>query len=551
MAQAGALFNIIDGIKLYNKEDFETSKIFFEEYVLNNPNDKEGYYYLAKTLLELDQTTAAKASFKKAYELTLKEENLEKINIDFQTNVNLEDYFDMATMFFDDGNLKEADYYCDMMLKISPNSPSAYFIKAKIAHKKGEKEKAKEYLNKAIIFNNDLLETNLAKLLDISEIPDLTKETYNIFALEAYYKGDTDSAIKYFEKYLELEINNYEIYNKLANLYIQKNDLDNALLYITEGRKINPNSIKNYLLEIEICYLKGEEDKIEQLLQKAYKINPNNEEILFETGNYYLNKEDYSSAKKYFETLITMNDAFFEAYSGYIYSLIETKEIEKALGQIKKLKALNPKSSEIPYFLARICEYQGCFSDALDYINEAISKSKNPKYYFEAANISYILKSYEKSLNYLNKLKKLPYSSFSKDEISELETKNYIKLRKYENAQNILNNELDLDKKSIMYKYNLYVLYKFQGDERKAQDYLVQATKTKPVTPSQYIDFSEIVLETKGLEAALKLLDKAIKTYPEQGKLYLGKIKCCILANNLKMLEYTLKESNTTNHPKE
>ena len=55
-------------------------------------------------------------------------------------------------------DLKDADFYADMMLKINPKSPSAYFIKAKIAQINGDNDKAVEFINKAIIIITDMLE---------------------------------------------------------------------------------------------------------------------------------------------------------------------------------------------------------------------------------------------------------------------------------------------------------------------------------------------------------------------------------------------------------
>ena len=105
----------------------------------------------------------------------------------------------MATMYFESGNIKEAEFYADMMLKINPKSSSAYYIKAGALNIKGEVEKAREYMEKAIIFNNELLSTNLAQSLGIETIPQSDKQTDNLNALESYYEGDLSQAIAYLQ----------------------------------------------------------------------------------------------------------------------------------------------------------------------------------------------------------------------------------------------------------------------------------------------------------------------------------------------------------------
>ena len=141
-AQAGLLWNINQGIDLYKKDNLNLAQTFFESYTNNNPNDKDGYYWLGKTCQKIDKTNKkCNEYFKKAYELTTNEKNIEKIDFNIDTTSNIEDYFDMAAMYFEIGNIKEADFYADMMLKINSKSPSAYFIKAKIAQIEGNNEK--------------------------------------------------------------------------------------------------------------------------------------------------------------------------------------------------------------------------------------------------------------------------------------------------------------------------------------------------------------------------------------------------------------------------
>ena len=153
-AQASLFWNIDFGINEFKKSNYKSSRDYLIEYIKNNPNDINGYFWLAKSYYALKENQKAKENFKKAYEFTLNEKNIEKIDFDIEFDGNVEDYFDMAAMYFEAGNFKEADLYADMMLKINQKSPSAYFIKAKIAQIQGNETKAKEFLNQAIILNN-------------------------------------------------------------------------------------------------------------------------------------------------------------------------------------------------------------------------------------------------------------------------------------------------------------------------------------------------------------------------------------------------------------
>ena len=201
---ASLLWDINIGIDKFRKNDYKNALCFFQEYISSNPNDKNGYYWLAKTYWELKEPTKAKENFKKAYELTFEEKNIEKIDFNIENISTMEDYFDMAAMFFEDKNYSEAETYADMMLQINPKSPSAYFIKAKIALLEDREKEATDYLNQAILLNNKLIKTNLAKSLKITQIPDISQELYGNFALENYFSNDIGAAIKYFRKYLSI-----------------------------------------------------------------------------------------------------------------------------------------------------------------------------------------------------------------------------------------------------------------------------------------------------------------------------------------------------------
>ena len=506
-SNASCLWNLDIGIEAYKRNDTKFAVEYLQSYTNNNPNDKDGFFWLLK----------------KAYEVTAKEKNIEKISFDIDTSSNIEDYFDMAALYFEAGNLKEADYYADMMLKINPKSPSAYFIKAKMAYLQNDKQKALEYMNKAIVFNSEFLKTNLAQALNVSQIPEATKEMYNVFALEAYFLGDIDSSIKYLNKYLEQDNSNIDTLNFLCDLYIQKKEFINAQNILDEIFKINENDIQALLYQAKI-YSFSDEEKYINTLKKAYSINPNNSKILLELGNYYLKKEDYRNSAKFFELLVNINDELYEGYFGYIYSLINLGKISEVPNLIRKAITINSDSSEINFLLAKYCLIQGDVQEAFGYIVEAIKKDDNSNYYLELAKINYHLSKYEQSLTNLKEIQN-QNDIINKDELDEYYIKNYSKLDETLHLRNYLTAKTQLDKNRILYKYNLYNIYKKQGEDIKMLSDCANIKKIKPRTIADYLDLSEILYEQKGIESAVKLLDNGIKKFPDEYKLYLQKIK--------------------------
>ncbi len=513
-ASASLLWDINYGINEYRKNNFKSARDYLINYIKSNPNNEEGYYWLAKTYWGLKDDKSANENFKKAHELTIKEKNIEKLEFNYDSSSNLEDYFDMAAAYFETGNLEDAVFYADMMLKINPKSPSAYFIKAKIAQINGENDKALEFINKAIIFNNKLIKTNLAKSLNVTKLPEMTLEMYEIFALEAYFSPDTTSAIRYCRKYLEINPTNTDMTNLLIDLYIKNNEFTLAQNLIDSALNENGSNIQTILYQAKLYDLKNDE-RYENTLLNAFKINPNNAQVLLALGNYYLKTENYNSAKKYFEILVNVNDSLYEGYFGYIYSLIEIGETENAMNLIRKFISFNPDSSEGYFLLAKICERNGNYKDSYDYLTQAIEHAKNSQYYLSRGIINYQLKDYQEAIDDLKIALYLAKTDKAVELANDYLIKNYLKINDLINAQMHINKKLSLDKNRIIYKYNLYILYKKQGNEKRALELFNEIKKTKPATVQDYIDLSEIYLEEGKIEQANKILERANKKFPK------------------------------------
>lgn len=544
--EASLLWNINYGIEQYRKNNLNVAKDFFIDYIKSNPNDKDGYYWLAKTYTNLKDLNNANENFKKAHEISLKEKNIEKIDFNIDTSSNIEDYFDMAAMYFETGDLTNAKTYADLMLKINPKSPSAYFIKAKIAQIEGKTDEATEFLNQAITFNNKLIKTNLAKSLNINQLPQMSLEMYEIFALEAYFSNDTDSAIRYCKKYLNVNPSNIDISNLLIDLYIKNNELSLAQDLIDNILNKSSN-IQTLLYQAKIYEIRNDE-RLENTLLNAYKINPNNSNVLLELGNYYLKNKDFFNSKKYFEILITVNDGLAEGYFGYIYSLLEMFEVDLAMENIRKFTTLNPETSEIDYLLAKICDKKGDKKEALNFLTSAIQKTKNPYYYLNKAKINHKLKNYDESIEDIKNALKSTNSIQILEEAQNLQIKNYAKKGDFLKAQLLLNKQEKLDKNKNIYKYNLYNIYKMQSNEKMALAQLEEIKKSKPIVAQDYIDLARIYYELKDFNEAIKILNKGIKKYPTQNKLYLEKRKILIETKQTQKAQEILDKLNQINN---
>ena len=77
--EASFLWNIYDGVSYFQKNDFNNAISEFKTFEKYNPNDKNTYFWLAKTYLKTPKHEAlAQKNLKKFYELYSQEKNTEK-----------------------------------------------------------------------------------------------------------------------------------------------------------------------------------------------------------------------------------------------------------------------------------------------------------------------------------------------------------------------------------------------------------------------------------------------------------------------------------------
>ena len=258
-----------EGIEKYRQKYYIDSHKIFLNYTINNPSDPDGFYWLALAYKALKNDKKAQTYFECAYKMMFEQGNIEQITLKKTLRGDLSDYFDMAALYFEQKNYQKASQYADIMLSISDECADAYFLKARIAYEKGNKKEALENLNKAIIFDNSLLDTTLAQQLEVSSIPSSSAQIYSKSAVKHYFTGDIDNAIEYLKKYIDLDDKNIDTYNFLISCYIKKNMLDEAQKTADKAFLISENNVSLILNQAEIYRLK-KNALYEKTLLKGY-----------------------------------------------------------------------------------------------------------------------------------------------------------------------------------------------------------------------------------------------------------------------------------------
>lgn len=434
-----------------------------------------------------------------------------------------DDYYDIATNYFNSNNYAKALEYLDSVLNIEPDNLPALTLKNKILPLCG------------VQTQTEVQETAKA----ISEVPDVEKFTvldipqadiekmnydsdyYNTKGQELYQKQDYNTAIEYFFKAIKVNSSNAQAYNNLAMSYWMKNNPKFAIKYFKKAHAKN-KCYTQPLVNLSLLYKQlGKEEKRFYYLQKALKYNPNDYWAYYLLGEYYKEKNCYTKAIENFKEAVTINNKFSQAYMELAISFFEIEEFQYSLLALNRYLELNPDSDFALFMMARanlvLCNYDLAKSE----IEMAIKICNKPEYRYELGKIEYYLEHYDVALDIFLSL--IQNDSFA-------EVFNYVglcnyKLKNIDIAVANFNKAVELDGLRPIYYYNLAQCYKSMGDKKNYLKNMNGATKINPINYQDFIDLSYIYYDNGNPNYAINTLNSAISKYPGVKALYLSKLK--------------------------
>jgi len=158
-----------------------------------------------------------------------------------------------------------------------------------------------------------------------------------------------DSAIKYYEKALELDPDNVVALGNLGNIYSQKGDFVNAKKYLEYVTRRYPDLVEGWI-NLGVQY--GEEgnqlDKEIKCFEKALELDPSRPQIWRNIGNIYRTKKMYPEAKPYYEESLRLRpdhiDTLYDKANVH-FNLNETDDAEKCYDKILELDPNHPDAN--------------------------------------------------------------------------------------------------------------------------------------------------------------------------------------------------------------
>ncbi len=248
----------------------------------------------------------------------------------------------------------------------------------------GDTQSALNYLNRSLEIEQENLTT-----LDLSG---------DVFAK----LKDWDQAILSWKKVSELDEKRYHVWKKIGNLYYEIGEYHEAVQAFNNFLEYEED-IELYSFLASIFKKMGNEIESWNNLMKAEKLDSDNEKILIQIGETYFDLDNHERAKDYYKKATEVNPDSIPAWFQLGKSLEATQDFIQAVESFSKVIELDPDNVLGFFNLAKIYAALANIEEATRYYEECLSRDPA---FLEAtlalASLSWASKNYDKAIAYLN-----------------------------------------------------------------------------------------------------------------------------------------------------
>lgn len=250
----------------------------------------------------------------------------------------------LCAQYITQGDLQTAEDQCDLGLQFSPAYADLWVNKGVIAYNRGQFDKAKEYLIKALRLNQEQAQAyNNLGLLYMKEL--------------AYGKAHDN-----FERALRVNPDYLEARYNLALSYMALKDYEKAKKELRTLVQIKPDLADSWGQLGQIALDENENEKAIEYLTKATQFDPKFVAAWLSLGNAYMEAGKPCEGKDAYSTCIETDEANPQCRNNIIIAEKKCKLQDKALDDVKG-RAAGTKTPESEYAAALQAKDKGLVND--------------------------------------------------------------------------------------------------------------------------------------------------------------------------------------------
>ncbi len=167
-------------------------------------------------------------------------------------------------------------------------------------------------------------------------------------------KGDSFSAIKYFEKAIEIDPKNAKAYYNLGNAYMSLNRLEKAADEYKKAVETDPNYAMAYgNLAVALAQMNRLFDAIHNFTRAA-ELEPNNSELIYNLAAALARTGEVDKGIQYMERVIELSPNDIWARIELAQMLLQKGDVEQAKNEYEQVLKIDPDNKEAQLGLQNI-----------------------------------------------------------------------------------------------------------------------------------------------------------------------------------------------------
>ena len=196
-----------------------------------------------------------------------------------------------------------------------------------------------------------------------------------------YRHGDVIKALEHWNKALQINPKQANVYKSMALSYMKKGKFDDAVEQFRKALEIQPELADVYVNIGHSLMMSGRPNEAIEALKKEIQISPDADFAYFLLGQAHLQQKEYQKAQEYYEAAIKINPRYSNAYYGLASACAKLGDRDKAKEYSESFKKL--KAQERKNLKGRKIEYDDFVetqkSAAITYINVGRMYRENGK----------------------------------------------------------------------------------------------------------------------------------------------------------------------------
>ncbi len=185
------------------------------------------------------------------------------------------------------------------------------------------------------------------------------------------HEGDLDSALRQYEKALQMRPEFPQMHYDIANILAQQKKFDAAIGHYRSAIQLNPSYAEAHFNLAAVLEMNGTADEAIPEYEAALKIHPNDFDTLKALGTVLEMKGQHAMAAVHLSTACSIRAGDAELHHEFAKALAGQNKIAEAVGECERALQLQPDFVEAHVTLANLLKGQGRIAEATKHLQEA------------------------------------------------------------------------------------------------------------------------------------------------------------------------------------